>query len=567
MTALVDTAVAVPASDELKWAKCAGCGTPNYLPRLRRDLGVCRECGHHGRLTAAQRLDLLLDPGSFTPAATRYRSVDVLGFADSRPYPERLRSARERTGLDDAVIYGTGEIDGNPVVIAIMDFGFMGGSMGAAVGETVTAAAEIAFASQTPLLVVTASGGARMQEGAVSLMQMAKTSQAFAQLRQQGVPSICLLTDPTYGGVTASFATLGDILIAERGAAIGFAGPNVIEKATGKRLPAGFQRAEFLYEHGMLDRVESRAGVRRLIGRLLTMLSGTAGQTPAHVGRAMVIRPEAFGDESAWATVQRARDLARPTTMDYIARMCGDFVELHGDRLYADDPSIVGGLATISGSTVMVVGHQKGHDTSELVARNFGMPQPEGYRKALRLMRLAERLGIPVVTLVDTQGAFPGLGAEERGQAWAIAESITGMSELNVPVVTVVTGEGGSGGALALAVADQVLMLEHACYSVISPESCSTILFGDASHTEQVAEALHLTAPALLRLGVVDGVLPEPAGGAQAAPDEMAATLCRGITEALDGVRSASRSRLREHRFERFRRIGKPMGFGADQDG
>jgi acyl-CoA carboxylase subunit beta len=557
-------------AEEPKWAKCPGCATTTYLPRLRRDLDVCRECGHHGRLTARRRLDTLLDPDSFLPADEGYRSVDVLGFRDSKPYPERLRAARERTGLDDAVVHGTGRIGGRPVVVAIMDFRFMGGSMGSAVGEAVTAAAELALASNLPLLVVTASGGARMQEGAISLMQMAKTSQAFAQLRGRGVPSICLLTDPTYGGVTASFATLGDILIAEPGAAIGFAGPEVIAKATGKALPDGFQRAEYLLEHGMLDCVVPRSGLRGLLGRLLTLLAGDAGPGDVVEGSTPaadpVTDPDALQPESAWEAVRCARDLSRPTTTDYIGMICGDFVELHGDRLHADDPSVVGGLARIGGRTVMLIGHQKGHDTQELVRRNFGMPQPEGYRKALRLMRLADGLGIPVVTLIDTQGAYPGLGAEERGQAWAIAESIEGMSQLGVPVVAVIIGEGGSGGALAMAVAERVLMLEHACYSVISPESCSTILFGDPSHAAPVAEALRLTAPALLRLGVVDAVLLEPPGGAQAAPADMAATLYRGITRALDEQLFASPAELRKRRFERFRRIGTPSLTGGGRD-
>ncbi|MEU5311970.1 acetyl-CoA carboxylase carboxyltransferase subunit alpha [Streptomyces sp. NPDC021562] len=558
MTTTAEPPVLLPV-DEPKWARCRGCGRPAYLPRLRRDLGVCRECGHHGRLSAADRLDQLLDPGSFTPADTRHRSVDVLGFTDSRPYTDRLRAARERTGLDDAVLSGTGEIAGRPVLVAVMDFAFMGGSMGAAVGEAVTEAAERALDLRIPLLVVTASGGARMQEGAVSLMQMAKTSQAFARLRRHGVPSICLLTDPTYGGVTASFATLGDILVAESGAAIGFAGPEVIAKATGKRLPEGFQRAEHLLEHGMLDRVEPRAGLRGLLGRLLALLAGDppTDDAPAASADAQPLTdPGALTARPAWDTVRTARDPRRPTTLDHIGMVADDFVELHGDRLYADDPSVVGGLAAVGGRTVMLIGHQKGHDTQELVRRNFGMPQPEGYRKALRLMRLADRLGIPVVTLVDTQGAFPGLGAEERGQAWAIAESILGMAELTVPVVSVILGEGGSGGALALAVADRVLMLENACYSVISPESCSTILFGDPSHAARVAEALRLTAPELLRLGVVDAVLPEPPGGAQAAPAVMAATLRHAIVRALDGPPADRPGEPARSRYERFRRLG-----------
>jgi acyl-CoA carboxylase subunit beta len=552
-------AAAAVTADTPKWAKCAKCGALNYLPRLERGNGVCPDCGHHGRLSAQQRLDLLLDDGSFEPAEVSFKAVDVLGFTDKVPYPDRLDAARRKTGLDDAVRCGRGTVDGRPIVVVVMDFGFMGGSMGAAVGETVTAAADLALAGRTPLLVVTASGGARMQEGAVSLMQMAKTSEAFVRLRQAGVPSICLLTDPTYGGVTASFATLGDVLIAESGSAIGFAGPNVIQKATGKGLPDGFQRAEHLLAHGMLDRVEPRSGVRRLISRLLGLFAGVdaAGGGSDDAPSPVVTNAAELPEVPAAQVVRTARDSQRPTTVDYSVRICEDFVELHGDRLFGDDPSVVGGLASIDGRTVMLVGHQKGHDTRELVARNFGMPQPEGYRKSLRLMRLADRLGIPVVTLVDTQGAYPGVGAEERGQAWAIAEAIAAMAELTVPVVAAVIGEGGSGGALALAVANRVLITSNAFYSVISPESCSTILFGDPGHTDHVAGALNLTAPALLRLGVVDGVLPEPEGGTQADPAAAATALRAAVVTALAELAELPREELARQRAQRFRRIGR----------
>jgi acetyl-CoA carboxylase carboxyl transferase subunit beta len=489
-------------------------------------------------------------------------SVDPLGFVDSRPYRDRLAEARRRTGLADAAQYGTAAIGGRPVVIVALDFGFLGGSMGSAVGEAVTRAVEQAMATRRPLVLAVASGGARMQEGCLSLMQMAKTSQAMRRLRGQGVPSVCVLTDPTFGGVTASFATLADILIAERGSLIGFAGPRVIMAATRKQLPDGFQTAEYLHSRGMLDRVETRDGIRPLLVKLLALCDPAAPGSVVRQGAApqveTVVRDwqELSPDRSAWETVKLARDVRRPTTLDYIAHISTEFVELHGDRTYGDDAAIVGGLASIDGVRVMIVGHQKGHGSAELVARNFGMPHPEGYRKALRLMRLADRYGLPVVTLVDTQGAAPGMGAEERGQAWAIAECIAGMSELAVPVISVITGEGGSGGALALAVANQVLMMENGCYSVISPESCSTILHGGPSRGAEMAEALRITAPELLRLGVVDGVIREPAGGAAAAPGDAAASLRKALLAGLAELRGRSPEQLRHDRYRRFRRQG-----------
>lgn len=538
------------------WTRCPKCNAAVYLPKLARALSVCPECGGHGRISADERLRQLLDPDSFVPAADRVSAVDQLGFTDTVPYPQRLADARGRTGLDDAVCRGRGTIGGIPVVVAVMDFRFMGGSMGAAVGESVTRAAETALASGDPLVIVTASGGARMQEGCLSLMQMAKTSQALSRLRHAGVFSVCVLTDPTFGGVTASFATLADVLVAERGSLIGFAGPRVIASATRTPLPEGFQTAEYLHEKGMLDRVESRDGLRPLLARLLAL--HRSGGTPTAEHATGVIRDPALlaGGRTPWETLRVARDITRPTTLDYLWLVCDDFVELHGDRCDGDDPSIVAGMASIRGVNVVVIGHQKGHDTPELLARNFGMPHPEGYRKALRLMRLAERLRLPVVTFVDTQGAAPGVGAEERGQAWAIAEAIAGMSDLTVPVVTTITGEGGSGGALAIAVANVVLALENACYSVISPESCSTILFGSPAHAEVMADRLRVTAPDLLRLGVVDGVVREPAAGAGDATAELADALADAVLAALADLAHLGPEELRAHRFARFRALG-----------
>jgi acyl-CoA carboxylase subunit beta len=539
----------------LKWERCGSCDELIYSPRRRRMLGVCPECGHPGRLSATERIEQLVDPGSFVQYDPELGSVDVIGFADSRPYPDRLAAARERTGLSDAVLTGSALLVGRPVLLAVMDFGFLGGSMGAGVGEAVTRMAERALQTRTPLIVVTASGGARMQEGAISLMQMAKTNAAFVRLREAGVPTVSVLTDPTFGGVTASFATLTDILVAEQRALIGFAGPRVIEKSTGATLPEGFQRAESLLSDGMVDRVESRAGLRPLLGRLLEQWYRRGGAHGGHQPSEPVAAPSpVIGD--AWDRVRAARDVSRPTTLDHLAWGATEFVELHGDRLYGDDPAIVGGVATIAGRTVMLVGHQKGHEAKELIARNFGMPGPEGYRKAKRLFELAQRWELPVVTLVDTQGANPDVGAERRGASVAISECIATLAALSVPVVSVITGEGGSGGALALAVANRVLIAERACYSVISPEACSTILFGDPGRARQMATALRLTSPELLALGVVDEIVAEPAGGAGLDPIGAIRNVVAAIGAALAELDGMDGPTLRKQRYERFRQFG-----------
>lgn len=551
--------------DEQLWARCDGCASLLYRKRLRRNLDVCPECGSHARLDAPDRVAQLADPESFTPLPERAVRIDPIGFVDAVPYPHRLSAARAGTGLDEAVLCGTARIGGHPAALAVMDFRFLGGSLGCAVGELITRAAEQALADDIPLVLVTASGGARMQEGALSLMQMATVSQAIAGLREAGLLTVSVITDPTYGGVAASFATNTDLVLAESGARLGFAGPRVIRQVTGATLPEGFQTAEFLLQHGQVDMVVPRHALRSR----LTALLGTAraarrppvprrepAPRPASTAGVAVPAPAAGPGRDAWETVRTARHPGRPTTLDYLETTFDGFVELHGDRLGADCPAVVGGPARLDGRPVMVIGHQKGHTTAELVGRNFGMASPAGHRKALRLMRLAARLGLPVVTLVDTPGADPGVDAERQGQAAAIAENILALSLLPTPVVAVVTGEGGSGGALALAVADRVLMLEHAVYSVISPEGCAAILWPDSSAAPQAARALRLTAADLCRLGVVDEVVPEPEPAAHGDPAGAADLLGRALTANLAALRDVPPATLVRRRRQRFRRYG-----------
>jgi acetyl-CoA carboxylase carboxyl transferase subunit alpha len=263
-----------------------------------------------------------------------------------------------------------------------------------------------------------------------------------------------------------------------------------------------------------------------------------------------------FASLTPWQITQLARHPRRPYTLDYVAAICTEFTELHGDRMFADDQAIVGGLGRIDGRPVMIIGHQKGRDTKERVRRNYGMPKPEGYRKALRLMRLAERFGLPLVTLIDTQGAYPGVGAEERGQSEAIARNLFEMSVLSVPIVTVVTGEGGSGGALAIGVCDRLLMLQYSTYSVISPEGCASILWKSQDKKEAAAEALNLTADRLSKLELVDEVIEEPLGGAHRDPVAMSASLKAALIKHLESLESIPRDELRSARSRRIASFG-----------
>ncbi|GAA1873621.1 acetyl-CoA carboxylase carboxyl transferase subunit alpha [Asanoa iriomotensis] len=544
-----------------EWALCRHCRAVVYAKRLARNHGVCPQCGGCFPLTAHEWLDLLADRDTLRLLDMDVPSDDPLGFSDGKPYADRLAAAREATGMPEAVVCARLSIVDSPVVVAAMDFRFMGGSLSAAVGELITRAAEAALAERLPLVVVTASGGVRMQEGVVGLMQMAKTAQAMQQLDEAGLVTACVITDPTYGGVAASYAMLGDVVIAEPGARFGFAGPRVIAQTIRQELPPGFQTAEFLLERGFVDLVSPRAQLRERLGRLLSI--GTRRDTAADVCPAeqVVVRePDQVPEQDPWDAVRRARHLGRPTTSDYFRMILDDFEELHGDRVGGDCPAIVGGVGRLGREPVVVIGHEKGHTPADLAAHNFGMPNPAGYRKAARLMRLAAKWGLPVVTLVDTPGAYPGVDAELQGQATVIAETLRLMGALPVPLVTVVTGEGCSGGALAIAVADRVLIMENAIYTVISPEGCAAILWKDSAAAPAAARALKVDARSLLALGVVDGVVPEPPGGAEADQTAAAALVRSAIRVELADLAARDPARLLAERRARFRRFGS----GAD---
>jgi len=538
------------------WVRCRRCGDVAYGKRFARDLQVCVGCGLHQPVSARTRVEQLLDPGTVTPLAPVTTEEDPLGFVDQRPYPERLRAARERTGLDEAILCLRGSIGGVRVVVGVMDFAFMGGSLGVAVGESIAQAADQARREHVPLLLITASGGCRMQEGTLALMQMVKTSQALAELDEAGILTMTLVTDPTYGGVAASYAILADIVVAEPGARLGFAGPRVIEQTIKQTLPEGFQTAEFLLAHGQVDIVAPRTALRSLFSRLLAIPSvADQPRITCPPGR-LVTRAGDLAVRPAGEVVQLARHTGRPSTVDYARDMLSDFEELHGDRMSGDCPGIVGGIGRLQGMSVMLIGHQKGRDLRDRVRRNFGMASPQGYRKAGRLMRLAAKLGVPVITLIDTPGADPTAAAEEHGQSAAIAESLRLMCGLPVPVVTVITGEGGSGGALALGVADRVLAMENSFYSVISPEGCAAILWKDPQAAARAAAALRLDARELLRSGVVDGVVLEPECGAHRDPLLSAELLRHAVTGELAKLRGADSGELVRARRRRFRQLG-----------
>ncbi len=426
---------------------CPSCDLEHPPEALEQRLYVCAGCGRYLAMPSPARIRMLADPGTFRELDRGLISVDPLQFIDRKPYRERLIEARRQTGLREAVTTGLCRVGGRPVVLVVFDFEFLGGTMGSVVGEKVANAFEHATRRRLPLVSVAASGGARMQEGMLSLMQMAKVAAAAARHSSAGLPFLSILTDPTFGGVTASFASLGDVLIAEPGAQIGFVGPRVIEQTTGAPLPPDSHRAETLFRAGAVDLIVPREQLRGVVAYLTGRLAPapTARPRPRRMPPGLVT-----GGLAAWEEVRLARHIGRPTTRDYIAGMTAGFVELHGDRQGGDDPAIVAGLAELDGQTVMIIGHERGATPEAQAAHRRGMAGPGGYRKALRLMQLAAKFRIPVVTLIDTPGADPSYESEQRGIAQALAHNLAAMAVLPTPIVAVIIGEGGSGGALAL---------------------------------------------------------------------------------------------------------------------
>ncbi len=515
---------------------------------------VCATCGYHGRESARAVILRLIDSGTFREHDAKLASTDPLQFEDETRYWERLLSLKAQTGEPDALVSGTARLGGHEIAIAALDFGFLGGSMGVVVGEKLVRIAERAQVRHLPLITISASGGARMQEGMLSLLQMAKTSAAMQRMKNAGCLYLSLLAHPTTGGVFASFANLGDLILAEPGALIGFAGPRVAEQVIGKKLPEGSHSAEFLYAHGMIDAIVDRRQQREMLVRTLSVFA--APRTGYHRRDRRFQHPSGEQGLPPWDTVQRARGADRLTSDDYLQRMLGEFVELHGDRSSGDDPAIVAGVGTLDGKAIAVVALERGH-LADRARRHHGQPFPEGYRKARRIMELAERLRMPLLTLIDTPGAYPGIEAEERGLAAELAGSLARMSTLRTPIVSAVIGEGGSGGALALAVADRVLMLEGAIYSVIAPEGAATILYQDATRAAEISAKLKLTARELKRLNVVDEIVAEPPGNTPLDPEVAAALLADAIVNALAELQRHRIERIVSARYDRYRGFGK----------
>ena len=530
--------------------KCNKCGAAIIAEEVKRDGYICPKCGGYFRVHAYRRIQMVADPDTFEEWDHDLTGGNPMHY---RGYEEKVHALQEKTGLQEAVVTGKCRINGKETVLAVCDGRFMMSSMGWAVGEKITRAVENATEKRLPVIIFACSGGARMQEGITSLMQMAKTSAALKRHSDAGLLYVSVLTEPTTGGVTASFAMLGDVILAEPGALIGFAGPRVIEQTIHQKLPKGFQRAEFLLEHGFVDDIVKRENLKETLGKILTfhekgdLVPGQNQLECSHIGNAPFL--------SAWERVQLSRKMDRPSGSDYIEALFDDFTEFHGDRTYGDDKAIIGGIASFHGMPVTVIAQQKGNNTKENIYHNFGMPMPEGYRKALRLMKQAEKFHRPVICFVDTPGAFCGVEAEERGQGEAIAKNLMELSGLKTPVLSIVTGEGGSGGALALAAGDQVWMLENSVYSVLSPEGFASILWKDSTRAEEAAEVMKLTATDLYQKGIIEEMIPEPEEFHTESLWQVTGILDGKIEEFIKEYDKLSENELLNRRYERFRKF------------
>lgn len=544
--------------------KCNKCGAAIIAEDVKQGNYICPKCGGYFRIHAYRRIQMVIDEGTFEEWDHDLTGGNPVNY---KGYPEKVQALQEKTGLKEAVVTGRGKINGRETVIAVCDGRFLMASMGWAVGEKITRAVERATEEKLPVIIFACSGGARMQEGITSLMQMAKTSAALERHSKAGLLYVSVLTEPTTGGVTASFAMLGDIILAEPGALIGFAGPRVIEQTIRQKLPKGFQRAEFLVEHGFVDDIVRRENLKETLGKILEMHEGQSTDSTSENEKASYINKDEFSPKSdvahaginpyltAWERVQLSRKTDRPSGSDYIEALFTDFMEFHGDRNYGDDRAVIGGIAKFHGRPVTVIVQEKGTNTKENIAHNFGMPMPEGYRKALRLMKQAEKFHRPVICFVDTPGAFCGIEAEERGQGEAIARNLRELAGLKAPVLSIVTGEGGSGGALALAAGDQVWMLENSVYSILSPEGFASILWKDSTKAKEAAAVMKLTASDLYQKGIIEQVIPEPENLTPESLWQVTERLDDRIRAFLKQYTVLSEEELLEMRYARFRKF------------
>ena len=528
---------------------CLSCNANLEGSRSYQQYRVCHSCGFHFHLSARERIATLLDPATFHEDDRGVTAIDPLSFEGRGTYRSRVINAQRRTGLAEAALTGTGTIFGREVVVAVLDFAFLGGSIGVVAGERLARSFEKATSRGVGVVTVCSTSGTRMQEGLLALMQAPRIAAAVRRHARVGLPHISVLTDPTTGSAYTGFVNLADVVIAEPNALIGYAALRVLQETEGSDLPAAAHTAESHLAHGLIDAVVSRANMRDTLAMLLDLF---ANDSHTSMTGARATEPLHHTPHGAWQQVQITRHQARPNARDFALLMTSSFFELHGDRMGGDDPGIVAALAALGADAVVLIAQVRPHGGSG----QDGWIGPGGFRKARRALALAERFNLPVLTLIDTAGAHPGLGSEEAGLGHAVAMCMAAMLDVRAPTIAVITGEGNSEGAMALAVADRVLMLDNAVYEVVRPEDAAKILYGEAARAGEAAERLRITSHDCLKLGIVDVTVPEPGEGAHTNPREAAALLRRSVLRELVRLERLREKTRLERRYTRYREIG-----------
>lgn len=528
--------------------QCLSCGADLSGSKSYERYRVCHSCGFHFHLTARERLATLLDPGSFHEDDRGVTAIEPLSFSGRQSYRSRVINAQRRTGLTEAALTGTGNLFGRDVVVAVVDFSFLGGSIGVVAGERLARAFERATSRRTAMVTVLSTSGTRMQEGLLALMQSARVAAAAQRHARRGLPHVAIVTDPTTGSAYTGIVNLADFIIAEPNALVGYAALSVLQETEGSALPAHAHTSESHLAHGLLDAVIPRGQLRDSLALLLDLLMNDYRlSAPRDVREGK----QPHTQRVAWQQVQLSRHEERPTVRDLIPRMTSSFVEIHGDRTGGDDEAMVAGLALLGGEAVMVVGENRPHTD-----RSGGWIGPGGFRKARRAIEMAGKFDLPLVTFIDTAGALPSLESEEAGLGHALAACTAAMLDVHVPTIAAIIGEGNSEAALALAVADRVLMLDNAVYEVIRPEDAAKILYQEAGRAGEAAERLRLTSHDCLKLGIVDATVAEPGEGAHTDHAEAALLLRRALIRDLTRLQRMREKRRLERRYSRYREVG-----------
>ena len=521
---------------------------------------VCPTCRFHYSLTARERIELLVDRGSFREINRSIASLEPLTFSSRSSGDSRVSQDQKRTGLTEAVVTGHCTLGENKAMVIVLDFGFMGGTMGSVVGEKVALALENAAKGGQPVVSIVTGGGTRFQEGILSLMQMAKTVTAVQRLREKELPFIVVLANPATGQAYASFANLADIILAEPGALIGLAPMRTLREATKKPIPLDAHTAEAHLHHGLLDNVVDRENLKGNVVTLLNILGPQRSSRADDNVKKIKLLASVNAEIGVLEAEQAVRRSDRPTARDYIRSMVDHFVELKGDRVSGDGRTVAGGLGFLRGHRVAVLGQLRDGQGSDGSYHTY----PQGFRKAQRLIALATRFKLPLVTFIDTQGAHPGLESEEQGIGNAIATTMSLMADAPIPIISAIVGEGGSEGALALGLADTILIQEYSVVSPVSFPGTSSRLHRDPVKAREAAQALMLTAQESKELGIVNQVVPEPEGGAHRDPLEAAHYLQLAIAQELIRLDKLSPKKLVEKRQKKFRRMGELSAYAKE---